>query len=324
MHVAAVLTPRRHICFRGVKDDLPVIVHISHWRPPGLVAPSQVRIHPQPVEVGLRPYVQAHVVPLRGECAWKLCADPREPIRLGGVTHIVARVLHARPLRLGAYAGATARLRERVGDNVGRVVVAVVLRLLRHEAPAVVRLRREAHLRRVVWADDGDGGACERTRASARVSGHIAHARVGGVATFTAARAGAGVAPGDATNISWRLLVLRTRGRLFVRMSATSSLQLYLRLNVLTHGPSERVERRLSKKHCVDAIDSMPHGSVSKLPAGEAHHSAWWRRLGRAPDDSAEGMCVGVIEMDQRVRCAREHQQLDDSAGGAVQTLKHG
>ena len=85
----------------------------------------------------------------------QLGAHPRQPVALGALAHVVARVRHARPRRLRALARAAARLREGIRDDIRAVVVAVVLSLPAAAEAAVVVVRDVVdYFLRIVGADD--------------------------------------------------------------------------------------------------------------------------------------------------------------------------
>lgn len=121
--VATVLRPRRHVRLGRIRDRVAVVIDVAHGRAARLMRPRPVRIHSQPVEVGRRPDVQRHVVARLGQAARQRGACPDQPVGERATPDVVARVGHARACRAAADASAAPWLRERVRQDVGRVVV---------------------------------------------------------------------------------------------------------------------------------------------------------------------------------------------------------
>jgi len=109
-----------------VCDLLVVVVVVPHWRATGLVAPNTISVLSQPVEIGVRPNVQRHVVSLLWQCGGQLSTNPLETIRDCGVLHSFTCVIHTRSGIMSANTGATSRLSKCVCGHVIAIVIAVV------------------------------------------------------------------------------------------------------------------------------------------------------------------------------------------------------
>lgn len=117
-----------------VCDLLVVVVVVPDLSASRLVAPNAISILAKPMEIGVRPNVQRHVMPLLWQCAGQISANPLETIRNCCILHIFACVCHAWSRSFRANTRPTTGLSECVCGDVIAVVIAIVVALLSDKA----------------------------------------------------------------------------------------------------------------------------------------------------------------------------------------------
>ena len=148
--VTAKLGPRRKIRLAGIRDAPTAVICVTHRSAAGLVAPverSLCPVHARPVEVRPWPNEQGDHVARAGLRGGQGGAHERQTVAHCRRLHVFARV--ALPLLPGAHA----RLPEVVRHDIRAIIVAVVVRLLRFEAAAIIVLHIKGRWR--VRANDG-------------------------------------------------------------------------------------------------------------------------------------------------------------------------
>lgn len=263
-----------------VCDLLVVVVVVPHLSATGLVAPNSVSVLAEPVEIGVRPNVQRHVVSLLWQCGRQLSANPLETVRDCSVLHIFACVSHARSGIFRANTRAASRLSEGVGSHVIAIVIAIVLALHGDETTVGIVLVIVVNLCGIIRS----------------MIGTIAH----------------GVWHWCRVNIDTLNVPIRSKSLQFLRNVAEHILW-KLRMIFQQSGQKQIVEVGLAKILLALAL-------CACLPSNKSDDAACWHFLGSVvlADEVAECLARLNVKLKLRVWCPREHHWLNLNGAALV------